>query len=587
MAKSSADDLMHLYTDLQAAYTSIRNFTPCEYHAAVVDDSYEPGEERTQVILPGLAKLKESVKRDMEAIEKSLSGCSSLERKDEYRLSTNAPYLLAVWHGCLSARHPIAAVSQHFQHGPGIVSNPSEREAKVDIVANGGRDWIRINTITATRLMYEFRELDAYISDSSSDASDPSGGIGPDSTTQDPAPEVSLIRMAKSLVAASRANPLPLLKGEDPEFPTVTIRLTRLQDYSAESPTGAGEEDRLLTRWIAQVLDDIRHLGVELEFGEQKLSLDATSPRSPSHPGRWHPTVNINLDLSLLIALVSDLTHCELPATAEEAISRFQSGISADSSRPRSICDNPNAGTGGQAHVSQSGALAQQLRQEMQGGLLDMLRGRLSCHLPAVSSCTSEPRTLDVEFWTTSEARDRFFDIVFTIGGDNERRRAKALFGDPPSRSGGECLAERAASMEEQEHLYWLGSRYPPGYLPLLPIHVVESSGIRQGQSSATQGAIFIAMAKTCRELLSQQQHPKPTTKSKITPHTLRSLLFGAERGWTTLTANRTSVKTLVSEVRARYGRSLLLYGEDTGDAAIWVVNPRSLAEGMYKDRQK
>ena len=79
--------------------------------------------------------------------------------------------------------------------------------------------------------------------------------------------------------------------------------------------------------------------------------------------------------------------------------------------------------------------------------------------------------------------------------------------------------------------------------------------------------------------------------------------------GWTTLTANRTSVRAIVKEVgaRRRVGEVLLgagakaetgntkekgdreegeLKGED-GDkkrAAIWIVDPRSLAEGMRAD---
>ena len=71
---------------------------------------------------------------------------------------------------------------------------------------------------------------------------------------------------------------------------------------------------------------------------------------------------------------------------------------------------------------------------------------------------------------------------------------------------------------------------------------------------------------------------------------------WGAYLGWTTLTANRTSVKAILREMKtARVsgrlaGVDLHLEqprgsgGDDVGSAglaAFWVVDPRSLAEGM------
>ena len=76
-----------------------------------------------------------------------------------------------------------------------------------------------------------------------------------------------------------------------------------------------------------------------------------------------------------------------------------------------------------------------------------------------------------------------------------------------------------------------------------------------------------------------------------------RSLLWGAARGWTTLTANKTSIKAILKEMKS--ARSGVLWdrsdmvGECGGGvpgpgghetAAIWMVDPRSLAEGMRAD---
>ena len=98
----------------------------------------------------------------------------------------------------------------------------------------------------------------------------------------------------------------------------------------------------------------------------------------------------------------------------------------------------------------------------------------------------------------------------------------------------------------------------------------------------------------------------------RLTAHTIQSMHWGAYLGWTTLTANRTSVKAILREMKAARvsgrlagvdlhleqprgsrGGSILDgdgdsggdndegLGESAGWAAFWVVDPRSLAEGM------
>jgi len=81
----------------------------------------------------------------------------------------------------------------------------------------------------------------------------------------------------------------------------------------------------------------------------------------------------------------------------------------------------------------------------------------------------------------------------------------------------------------------------------------------------------------------------------RLTSHTVQSMLWGAIRGWTTLTANRTSVKAILKEMKAvkrgvSWDHAIDEGGKDMTDeeqsavAALWVVDPRSLAEGMRAD---
>ena len=77
-------------------------------------------------------------------------------------------------------------------------------------------------------------------------------------------------------------------------------------------------------------------------------------------------------------------------------------------------------------------------------------------------------------------------------------------------------------------------------------------------------------------------------TNARLTTHTVQSMLCGAARGWTTLTANRASVKVMLREVKMRgYGVDMRGRGAGAVDhavAALWVIDPRSLAEGMRPD---
>jgi len=77
----------------------------------------------------------------------------------------------------------------------------------------------------------------------------------------------------------------------------------------------------------------------------------------------------------------------------------------------------------------------------------------------------------------------------------------------------------------------------------------------------------------------------------RLTEHTVQSLLWGAELGWTTLTANKSSVKAILREMKqagdfGRLARNIpeAISMEQVEHAALWVVDPRSLAEGQRAD---
>jgi hypothetical protein len=65
-------------------------------------------------------------------------------------------------------------------------------------------------------------------------------------------------------------------------------------------------------------------------------------------------------------------------------------------------------------------------------------------------------------------------------------------------------------------------------------------------------------------------------------------MLWGAKLGWTTMTANRSSVKALMRDMSEQKSSVHISYEYPSPlspeTAAIWVVDARSLSEGMRGD---
>jgi hypothetical protein len=144
-----------------------------------------------------------------------------------------------------------------------------------------------------------------------------------------------------------------------------------------------------------------------------------------------------------------------------------------------------------------------------------------------------------------------------------------------------------------------------------------------QREDLKTLPPFFRSLASTCRSILAQEIVPHPralhqhllgdagedelateaamngeiqraaVTKAnpRLTAHTVQSLLWGAKLGWTTLTANKSSVKAILRDMKqgGDIGRLDRDIGESTRrrevqKAALWLVDPRSLAEGQRAD---
>ena len=465
-------------------------------------------------------------------------------------------------------------------------------------------------SVKNSRILSEFREIDSYLTDSEDDSNDEWEADRP--TLAQTEFDNSILRMGRSLLQAAKAN--PIIDGTS-EIPKVTLRLTRLDPNAGADPR------------IAQTIQFLLDLGVDVELGErgenELLILPSSRVPSPCPPLPLEPTPRINLDLSVLIAVISDLTHAQLPLTIDEANRRFippqeycewkqkrQTINGMAKGKPRHIEPATDEDSAAVQHdlAKHSRALTNQLLQEMGKGLLQEIHDK-------ILAMTSSQK---VEFWTTPEARDRCLRIVSKIGGPNEKRRAFALFSMPGP---GSSSPNETLTLGQAEDQYWQNSRYPSKFIPLFPLRLYPASANDDRAAllatlSPSETPLRLKfhkdLGKTCEDILAQETIPHPralpedlvntpddsgeiqraiVTKAnpRLTAHTVQSMLWGADLGWTTLTANRMSVKAILREMKiARVtGR---LDAVDEGDVggeeavkspAIWVVDPRSLAEGM------
>ena len=137
-------------------------------------------------------------------------------------------------------------------------------------------------------------------------------------------------------------------------------------------------------------------------------------------------------------------------------------------------------------------------------------------------------------------------------------------------------------------------------FLSLLPVRVYTSD-ISLNRIPANHdprcfpsSSFFTQLSNTCKDVLTKVQIGSERSacgaqavpmkaNSRLTSHTVQSLLWGAQLGYTTLTANRTSVRVILKEMVTQTKGTLNDYGNIRSDhtAAIWLVDPRSLAEGL------
>jgi hypothetical protein len=325
---------------------------------------------------------------------------SSMEMRLMHALrSSNLPFYQAVWDIARGSCYGLLALGKRF-YWDGQMKDSSEKETSapktaskkgggkqpnkdkrksvfVDIVADDGEEWVKVSTMSESRLLFEMAKKgwerdseDECMSDEGSDAPRRRTVLrnfdGSNCGEDDDEDELELIKLARDLRKAADATRLRY------RHPRLRVVLPKIGEGNVPE--------------IDDILHEMRSYGVKVECqetlsiaaGAKKPELTCLLPR----PFKRF-TATLNVDCTLLLALVSDLSHA------------------------KEIVPLP----------SFHRAILRQIEVEKQQPLLQT---------------ELWPAMGDHELVCANEAATRMREIVQLIGTDTEKERTKIMMGDHP-----------------------------------------------------------------------------------------------------------------------------------------------------------
>lgn len=348
--------------------------------------------------------------------------------------SSNLQFYNAVWDAA-KASTGLLTFNKRFYwavpptRGSKRVGRPKKQCALVDVVTQGGLEWVKVSTVTETRLLFEQAKAGWENANSSSneDSSIDDDDCSPrtdHSLSNSPSPStnpIELVRLAIDLKTASLATQIRY------KHPAVRIVLPKIP--IAPSPSTIAILDRILATGaaveIGPSLSEYPHNPC-LPLSE---SAPAALPLSTIFP-KLIPnlysslTTTLNIDCTILLALISDLSHS--PKTPHSP--------------------------------SHHKAITRQIELEARDHLLP------ECLYPALEG---------KDMVCTAEAATRMREIVEQIGTETERIRATLLFNDEDAAS---IYASPSPSNQSLLSLFAAQSEYPVPPDLRLPISIKSTS---------------------------------------------------------------------------------------------------------------
>ncbi|KAL8712102.1 MAG: hypothetical protein Q9220_003536 [cf. Caloplaca sp. 1 TL-2023] len=263
--------------------------------------------------------FRNSVASELKTLGKLRSLDPEADRTIHTLRSSNLPFYSAVWDAAKTSSGLVAFTKRFYWDAPPTrrtkrAQLPKKNCALVDIVAQDGQQWIKVSTVTETRLLFELAKAGWEGADSdSNDVSDEDGilvnGLAHNSLdddnpsinghlqsnnnsreNEDGDDRVEIIRQAQDLKKASLAHKVHY------KHPSITIILPKI----SQNPPPE----------VARIIDTIRSTGASVRLGSSSPLPDLeTSFHNLVLDPFTGLTSTLNIDCTILLALVSDLSH--------------------------------------------------------------------------------------------------------------------------------------------------------------------------------------------------------------------------------------------------------------------------------------
>jgi hypothetical protein len=349
--------------------------------------------------------LRDLFKNELAFLDKVANTKMDEEKAQHFIVSSNLLYYEALW-GAAKRTSGLRAFRKYFYwdkqgrnttKGKGS-SSRGKTNALVDIVADEGAQWLRVSTLSEKRLLFDLAKL-GWMNDSDSDDDMPDAQPINDDD-EDDEDQVDIVKHARQLARAAKANPI---RGRPPKVHFVLTRIV------------SGK-----TREIDALLAKIRATGATVQCAHDIPSapaLELVLPALLSDRQSRAMSDVLNIDCTILMALISDISHREC-----EILEWYPGEVRA------------------------------QIHEEAEEKLLPT-------HLyPAIAS---HPMV------TTQEAVDQMDVIVQTLATDAEKTRADVLLGKG-------AYASMSCEQLVQEWVAMSNHAIPDGFT--LPIKTVSSN---------------------------------------------------------------------------------------------------------------
>ncbi|KAF2658838.1 hypothetical protein K491DRAFT_766367 [Lophiostoma macrostomum CBS 122681] len=252
--------------------------------------------------------LRNDFKNELNFLNKIVHANLTEEKARHFVVSSNLSYYEALWDaakrstGLISFRKYYFANREDGRRPPKGLSfgkgsgTKGKGAALVDIVAQDGFEWVRVSTISEKRLIFDLAKLGwQNDSDDEDDDEDMSDAQDDDWENDDDEDQVDIVKSARELGRAARANPI---RGRPPQ---VRFVLTRI-------PAGKARE-------IDTVLQKMRATGAIVQCANEIPPAPALCDVLPNLLVDRSRSLSdtLNIDCTILLALISDISHRPCP----------------------------------------------------------------------------------------------------------------------------------------------------------------------------------------------------------------------------------------------------------------------------------